>query len=193
MKSSKYQKEREAWIVGVSLLGVMKSTVSNWWLQIPKEDPPDIDAMTLQSDKNEKINIMNWRQIEVMEITEFTKGSIPSLIKKKLEHKYYVKETALVVYLRCDFLIKDMRELSAELKSMPINVSDIWILGETNPDTGDFIFFSLYPEIQRVDFNLNEELTRTITPQYLQVEFKKGIIMRKIKKESIPSFMPVMK
>ena len=86
--SRKYQKEREAWIVGVVLLGVRKIYGDIWWLKIPQDDPPDLLAMTITPDKNKNQNIQNNREVEVMEFNNYSKGTLIEEIIKKLRNKF---------------------------------------------------------------------------------------------------------
>lgn len=179
--SNKYQKEREAWIVAVALLGITKMTRRLWWVQIPEEDPPDILAMTVISNEKKGWNDINYRKVEVMEITKYSKHDIVHEIINKVKDKYYEKETCLVVYLRLDTNIKDMRKISTKLKGKFNNLADIWIIGNTKPDTNDFIVFSIFPEVHVITYNIDEEINKLPPGDTLVLSRTKGIKMKLIR------------
>jgi len=183
INSSRFQKEREAWAVSTALLGISKITKEMWWIQIPKEDPPDISAMTLTPYEDENRNYINYRLVEVMEITKYTSNNIVNEILNKLENKYYEKETCLLVHMRRDESIKDMRVLSEELKKQIKGVADVWILGNEIPATNNFILFSLFPDVQVVRFDLDEEIPKLPLVNTIVVERGKGTGYKKIKGE----------
>lgn len=157
LKSPKYKKEREAWIMGVALFGVMKLTDAKWWLQVPKDDPPDMRAMTLVPDHEKNQNEMQHREVEIMQITKHTNDTIVNEIMRKLRGKYYPSSTGLVVYLNRSMFIEDMRKISAELAEAKPLVSDIWIVASTTPSQQRYILFSLYPTVQVIEYDIDEE------------------------------------
>lgn len=157
LKTSKYKKEREAWIMGVALLGVMKLTGAKWWLQVPKNDPPDMEVMTLVPDHVKQQNEMRHRLVEIMQITKYTNDTIVNEIMRKLRNKSYPPKTALVVYLNRKMFIEDMWKISAEFVDARPPVADIWIVASVKPDSQEYIFFSLYPTVQTVTYDIDEE------------------------------------
>lgn len=157
LRSPHYKKEKEAWIMGVALFGVIKLTGGRWWLQVPTEDPPDMKAMTLTPDHDKNLNIMNYREVEIMQITKHTNGTIVEEILRKLNGKSYPKEWALVVYLNRKMFIEDMRKISQELKDAQPKVADIWVVASTSPEANRYILFSLYPDVQPVEYDIDEE------------------------------------
>lgn len=190
INSNRFQKEREAWAVATALLGIMKLSdyTAQWWLQIPEQDPPDIYAMTLTT-MDENHSNMNLRLVEVMEVTTYTNSDLISEILTKLKNKSYQKETCLLVHLRRDIDIDDMRELSENLKKEIIGVSDVWVLGSISLETNDFILFSLYPDVNLIRFNIDEELPKQPPVNTLQVERGKGTGHEVIKSD-MPKFNP---
>jgi len=191
LKDSKYKKEREAWIMGVSLFGYMKLSNAKWWLQVPKDDPPDMRAMTMVPDYEKNLHEMLHREVEIMQITKHTTGSIVEEILKKLKGKSYIKETALLVYLQRTMLIADMRELANELNKAKPNVADIWILASTSPVEQKYILFSLYPDMQRVDYDIDEEIKNLEPGDSLDlIPRTKGTTMTLVKNARRTKFIP---
>ncbi len=190
--SNKYKKEREAWTVAVALLGITKISGELWWIQIPTEDPPDILAMTVTPNEKEGWNYINFRKVEVMEITMHSKGNVVDEILNKIKDKFYEKETGLVVYLRQDTNLKDMciNKLSVRLKKRVKNIADIWIIGNTSPNTNDFIVFSIFPTVQVIRYNVNEEIRKIPLGDTIEMSRAKGTEMMLIKSTLPVEFNP---
>lgn len=55
--------------------------------------------MTIVTNEKAHMNEMHHREIEIMQITKYTKNEIDEEILRKLKNKAYIKETGLVVYL----------------------------------------------------------------------------------------------
>ena len=172
--SIKFQKEREAWILGVVLLGIKKLKGQLWWLKIPEVDPPDLEAMSVLPDSGKDRNVQFHREIEVMEITDKSKGTIIESIASKLKNKYYIKETGLVVYLRKTMFIPDMQLLAMDISKLKPRVADIWLVGNTKLDTNDFIIFSILPEVEIIRFNLDDEIRQLPKGDRIEMIFGKG-------------------
>lgn len=189
LTDNNFQKEREAWAVAASLLGIKKLTGQDWWLQIPEAEIPDIEAMTLVPYETEDMNYLHHRLIEVMEITTYTNDTIVNEILRKLKNKCYQKETCLLVHMRRNAHIQDMRSLSAELKEKIHGVADIWLLGSEALGTNDFILFSLSPDVQVIRFNIDGELPNTPPVHTLIVGRGKGTGHEEFKAE-MPVFNP---
>lgn len=179
--TNNYKKEREAWVVASALLGIIRMTNALWWLQIPEEDPPDILAMTVTPNENEGWNYVNYRKVEVMEITKHTNKAITDEILDKIGDKFYEKETCLLVYLVRDSKIQDMRKLTEELKGKVHNLADIWILGNTNALTNDFILFSVFPDVQVERYSLDEEIAKLPPGDMIEMSRSKGTNMELVK------------
>lgn len=190
LRKSKYKKEHEAWILGVALFGVMKMYEAKWWLQVPVNDPPDLEAMTVVPNKEKNINEMHHREIEIMQITKHTNETIVNEILKKLKNKAYIKETGLVVYLNRTTHISDMRELSYDLKNAGVRVADIWVIAATSPNEQEYILFSLYPDVQAVKYNIIEEMKNLEAGDTIDMELSKGIKMELVRNVPITKFIP---
>ena len=182
LKNSNYKRAREAWIMGIALFGYMKLSNAKWWLQVPQDDPPDIRAMTMVPDYVKNLHEMHHREVEIMQITKHTKGTIIDEILKKLAGKSYIKETALLVYLQRTMFIEDIRKLAEDISKAKPKVADIWILASTAPDRQVYILFSLYPQIQRVDFDVDEEVQKLEPGDSLNlIPRRKGTTMKLVK------------
>lgn len=191
LKDNKYKKEREAWIIGISLFGYMKLTNAKWWLQVPKDDPPDMRVMTMVPDYKKNLHEMQYREVEIMQITQHSKGSVIEEILKKLKGKAYVQETALLVYLQRTVFIENMRKLADELNKAKPQVADIWILASTSPDQQKYILFSLYPDVQRVDYDIDKEMINLEPGDSLDlIPRRKGTTMTLVRNVRRTKFIP---
>ena len=190
LTSNKFKKEREAWPTAAALLGIIKMTNKLWWVQVPEEDPPDMYAMTLTPHQKENQNYVDYRNVEVMEINKRSKKSIEEEIVDKVINKYYEKETCLLVHIKRNTRIKDMREISKNLNGRIHDIADIWLLGNTKLGTNDFILFSVFPEVQVVSYNLDEEIAKLPPAMTLELKKSKGTIVQNIKAPFIWRFKP---
>lgn len=77
-------KNKEAWICAVALLCRSKTEPAEWWIQVPKKDPPDVLAMNIIPHKNGLGNSMSVLPVEVFEISEYDKETIQESIERKL-------------------------------------------------------------------------------------------------------------
>lgn len=189
IKHNSYKKVREAWILGLALLGISKQAGQLWWLQVPADDPPDMRAMTIVPDPEKNQNEMHSREVEIVMITKFTSAPIEDEILRKLKNKSYVKETCLLIYLNRNTYIEDMRKLAEKLKGK-INVADVWVVGATAPDSPKHILFSLYPDVQVVEFDIFEEMAKIPKGDTIDMEFAKGTKMTLIEKVRPTKFIP---
>lgn len=155
IKLNQYKKEREAWIVSVMLLAINIDTNKYWYLQIPEDDPPDISCMTVIK------GVIEQQDVEVMEITKQSLGSISEEVKKKLKNKVYPKRYVLIIYLRRAELIKNPIELAKKLSNIVKNkMSAVWLMGSTSPTKHDHVMLNLYPRVERYDLNIIKEFEK---------------------------------
>ncbi len=191
LRSPKYKKEKEAWIMGVALFGVIKITRVRWWLQVPTDDPPDMKAMMLTPDHDKNLNIMNYREVEIMQITKHTNGTIVEEILRKLKGNSYPKEWALVVYLNRAMFIEDMRKISNELVEAKPKIADIWVVASTTPNANKYILFSLFPEVQTVTYDIDEEMRNLEIGDSIDLmPYHKGTTMTLIRNVKRTKFIP---
>jgi hypothetical protein len=85
----KIKRAREAWVCAVALLCHSKIEPAEWWIQVPKNDPPDVLAMKLIPHKKGLGNTMSPLPVEVFEISEYDTESIKQSIERKLKNKDY--------------------------------------------------------------------------------------------------------
>lgn len=118
----KLQKLREAWVCAVALISYSKLNPLEWWMQIPKDDPPDVLAMWL-TPYPAKGQTISYSQFEVFEISEFDKEPIEISIIRKLGNKDY-SNMIMVGYVRrsgfydFDHIAREIRKTSPKVVAM---------------------------------------------------------------------------
>ncbi len=82
-------RNKEAWICAVSLLCRSKVQPAEWWIQIPKNDPPDVLAMNVIPREDGPGNSLSVLPVEVFEISENDQDreTIEQSIERKLMGK----------------------------------------------------------------------------------------------------------
>lgn len=189
LHSNKFKKEREAWILGLALLGINKLTGRLWWLQVPEIDPPDMRAMSLASDKESNHNMLLHREIEIAQITNHTDNTIVDEILNKLKGKQYIKETCLVVYMTRNENIDNIYSLADALIGKT-TVSDIWIVGAIEKDSPKHILFSVVPDVKIIEFNIIEEMSKIPEGDQIMLTRAKGTSMTLYKNMPLSEFIP---
>ncbi len=189
IKSNKYKKEREAWITAVALLAINKETGRTWWLQIPQSDPPDISCMTMIKKGN--INELNQQDVEVMEITKQSPGTIAQEIKKKLSDKFYPSRYVLIAYLRRTEEIEDLRIVAEEIRSLiKPRISSVWCIGNLSPVSHDYTVFSLFPDVKQYCLNIIEECNKLMPGDFATVRKAKEAEWKMVKSNKLYKFVP---
>ncbi len=176
-KAFQKKKELEAYITGITLLGVNYSEKKLWWLQVPPNDPPDTLAATLTV--NEKgIGVLNVQQVEIFQIGDYVQEEIWEAIARKLKHKAYDPKTTLIGLINKDTEIKDIRNITNQLKQIRISISSIWLIGDIEPMQNTYLAFQVWPlpEVYKIDVDKECQRLR----QY-------GHVMRATRSTKIPT------
>lgn len=146
-KTISCKKEFEAYIAGITLLGVIAGGHPKgklWWLQIPKEDPPDALGCAMSLDKL-NIGVHNIINIEVFQVVNNRQGTIIKAINSKLQNKKYDRATALVAFINRNEQIENLKALSEKIDENKPLVGTIWLVGNLNPINDEYLTAELYP------------------------------------------------
>ncbi len=149
----KIKKIKEAWICAVAMICHSKLRSAEWWIQIPKKDPPDILAMNLiphESGLGQSMSILN---VEVFEISEHDNESIETSIERKLGKKDYSGMT-LIAFVRRKGIFEHERVATFIQKLKPRALCIFLIVSEEN--NTNFSLIQLFPECVKFkhDFGL---------------------------------------
>ena len=151
----KIKKAREAWVCAMAMTCHAKERPAEWWIQVPKNDPPDILAMNVIPNKNGISQDMAELYMEVFEISDHDKESTDTSIMKKLEDKDYSGFT-LIGFVRRNEIF-DHALLTERIKQFrPKILSLLLLVGEK-----EFPIYSLiqiYPSNFKVECNVRDYL-----------------------------------
>ena len=87
---NKIKRANEAWVCAVAMICHSKHRPVEWWIQVPKNDPPDVLAMNFISHEGGLGQNMSMLYVEVFEISEHDNESIEKSIERKLGTKDYL-------------------------------------------------------------------------------------------------------
>lgn len=91
---------KEAWVCALAVICHSKQRPAEWWIQVPKNDPPDVLAMNLIENKDSKGQLLSQISVEIFEISSFDEHeNIEKSIERKLDKKDY-SETTLIAFVR---------------------------------------------------------------------------------------------
>lgn len=143
---------KEAWIAAVALIGrsvAQKGAGENneWWIQIPKNDPPDVLGAQLSPLKEGSAPSLSVLPIEVFEISEHSIESVFTSIKRKLDGKDYSGMLVVGFIKRAsafqiDILAKRIADLKPKLGALHL------IFAESPSAKTERQIMSLYPPEQ---------------------------------------------
>lgn len=139
----KIKKHKEAWICAVAMICHSKLKPAEWWIQIPKNDPPDALAMNLVPCKNSLGQNISQLQIEVFEIREYDKESIEESIERKLEKKDY-SGMVIVGFVR-KMIIFDHESVATYIQELNPKALCIFLIVSEENNT-NFSVIQLLPE-----------------------------------------------
>ena len=95
----KIKRHKEAWICAIAMICHSKLRPAEWWLKVPKTDPPDVLAMNFVPHEGGLGQNMSMLYVEVFEISEHDNESIEKSIERKLGQKDYSGMT-LIAFVR---------------------------------------------------------------------------------------------
>ncbi len=93
---NKLKRLKEAWICAVAIICWAKNESTEWWIQVPRIDPPDVLAMKFVPTEGGKGQDISELKVEVFELREFDdKEAIEESVARKLEGKDYLGMTVV--------------------------------------------------------------------------------------------------
>lgn len=159
-KTKKFRKATEAYNVAIAVVGIMKQSKQEFWMQIvdDKESSPDIRTATLEPRTNRAPELL-VQDVEVVEYGEYsTKDPIDEFILEKKLNKNYSKDTIIVCYVSIATVMPPIEVISATLSSSNA-INPVYLLLKISANEPIYRFCQLHPKIGIViDFNLNTEL-----------------------------------
>ena len=149
----KIKRHKEAWICAVTIICHSKIKPVEWWIQIPKNDPPDVLAMSFIPTEDGKSQDIAVTPFEVFEISEYDKESVEKSIERKLGKKDYSKIT-LVGFARRIGIFEHERVATYIQQLKPKALCICLIVSEEN--NTNYSLIQLFPECVKFkhDFGL---------------------------------------
>ena len=138
------KRNREAWICAVAIICHSMVEPAEWWIQVPKNDPPDVLAMKFVQNDDGKGQDMMEVQFEVFEISGYDDESIEKSIERKLAGNDY-SGMALIGFVRrkCVF---DHQLVAEYIKKIKPNVLAIYLLVFEERNSTNTSFIQLFPQ-----------------------------------------------
>jgi hypothetical protein len=142
--AQKIKRANEAWICAVAMICQSKIEHAEWWIQIPKNDPPDVLAMKLFPHKNGLGNSLHEFQVEVFEISSYDKQeSIEDSIVRKLGIKDYSGMHVIAFVRRLGFF--DHNILATHIQNLRPKALSISLIVREEENT-NISFIQLFPD-----------------------------------------------
>lgn len=196
LKSYSFQQSRESWIAAVYLIGLSYVEKKIFWLKSNpiKNDAPDIFAVSYRKPHlaGEIGIVREIYQLEVCEYDKHSKYGLPEHIIKKLNNKYYPKDTVLLCYIDHGLGYKfRLGNVISKLNKQKKIVSQIWLIYNTKdqkntayhislvcPRTKPIVSFSVnYAFLFDKNFSVNvkDRITRALINQPEILTEKRGV------------------
>lgn len=160
MGSTRFQKEREAWITALFLAGVSKLNKKEYWVGVEEiENTPDTYGVTFRDiGKGNSLDRMN---IEVCEYESHSKLGLADHIKRKLEGKQYPGYFILLCYVHHRSGEKvDLESEYQKVIKKKFSLAKIAIIASQQNAKYDHLIVKLYPDRSKIEFNRQDEITR---------------------------------
>ena len=139
----KIKRHKEAWICAIAMICHSKLKPAEWWIQIPKNDPPDIIAMNLVPHKNGSGQDISQLQVEVFEISGYDKESVEKSIKRKLGNNDYSGMTIIGFVRR--MVIFNHESVAIYIQKLKPKALCIFLIVSEENNT-NFSMIQLFPE-----------------------------------------------
>jgi hypothetical protein len=141
----KIKRAREAWICAVAMLCHSKVEPAEWWIQVPRNDPPDVLAMKLVPHINGLGNTMEQLKVEVFEISEYDNESIEKSIERKLGEKDYSGMTIIAFVRRSQIFAHEL--VANYIQNLKPKALAILLLVNEQSGGTNFSFVGIFPQV----------------------------------------------
>lgn len=146
--TNRIKRTKEAWICAVALICWSAREPNEWWIQIPKQDPPDLLAMRLVPTEDGLGQQLSQLNVEVFEISEHDAEPVEKSIERKLNGKDY-SGMMVIGFVRREGAFNH-ENLGRHIKTLnPIASSVCLIVSEETGGTNRSLI-QLFPEVLKV-------------------------------------------
>lgn len=140
----KIKRAREAWVCAVTMTCHSKVEPTEWWIQIPKNDPPDVLAMKIVPHVKGLGNTMEQLQVEVFEISEHDSEDIEKSIERKLGKKDYSGMTLIAFIRRRQIFAHE--KVATYIQNLKPKTLGIFLVANEEAQGTNFSFIGVFPE-----------------------------------------------
>jgi hypothetical protein len=139
----KIKRAREAWVCAVAMTCHSKVEPTEWWIQVPRNDPPDVLAMRTVLRLDGLGNTMEQLQVEVFEISEHDTEDIEKSIERKLGEKDYSGMTLIAFVRRGQVFVHE--KVAAYIQNLKPKALAIFLLANEETQGTNFSFMGIFP------------------------------------------------
>jgi hypothetical protein len=173
LKDRDNKKALELWAISIVLIGLNKLTNKCWWIEVPKDDPPDAFSVSYKIEQESDATIEQYVPIEVVFVPKYIKqqnwNSLLSdeqniynfLNDKKFDLKSYDQGTHLIVYFNITLTKFDLVKLSNLISEKNPKFTEIWFILSTDPFAENMLIEKTFPERLQTTIRLSDCLLKT--------------------------------
>jgi len=170
-KANKEQMKRlkEAWICAVGIICRAEKEATEWWIQLPKQDPPDVLAMKLVPTADGTSQDISQLQVEVFELSQHDAEPVSDSIKRKLTHQDYSGYVVIGFLMRASLF--DLQAIAKEVNDMSPKVGSLNLLIFEHPEARAVVtFVQLYPTLIKVKVDFGKYCRESKQDDFIDVK-----------------------
>lgn len=145
--AQKIKRLKEAWICAVGIICRSKVETGEWWIQLPKVDPPDVLAMRLIPRSDGIGQSLSELKVEVFEISEHDSETLEKSIERKLRGKDYAGMVVIGFVRRRG--IFDHEYVASRIQSLNPKAGSVSIIVFEENASTNVSFIQLFPEAMK--------------------------------------------
>lgn len=167
------KQHKEAWICAVAFICHAQLNEKEWWIQLPKDDPPDVLAMELIKTPDGKGQTLSMVNVEVFEISSHdSTESIQQSIERKIGNKDYSNMTLIAFVRRMQ--IFDHVDLAENMQRINPKVQNLWLIVFEGAKT-NISLIALFPELLKFNVDFGQWCKNTVQKDYIELTRGMGI------------------
>jgi len=121
------KKDRESYCVSIVTLALMNETKEDWWMNMPKIDPPDGLVMTLKEEKPSSY-MGHLREVEIVEHRNKPEEIFETIRDKMVENQYEPNTILVCLVLVKAISVYDFKSLSLELAKVKSTIKHVFVV-----------------------------------------------------------------
>lgn len=146
--TNRIKRMKEAWIGAVAFICWSAMEPNEWWIQIPRQDPPDLLAMRLIPTEDGLGQQLSQLSVEVFEISEHDAEPVEKSIERKLNGKDY-SGMMVIGFVKREGVL-DHEKIARRLKALNPMAGSVCLLVSEGTGGTSRSFIQLFPDVQKV-------------------------------------------